>query len=298
MDIIFLGTSGSMPTKIRNLPSVVIRRGAEIIMLDCGEGTQKQMLFSKIGYNKKMKILITHMHGDHVLGLPGLFQSMALLGRSRKIEIFGPEGLEDFIISIERTVRYSRPFDLEICEVSSGKVIEEREYEILAAEADHGILCFAYALKEKKKPGRFKSEIAETLGIPKGPLWKKLQLGNSIKINGKTIKPSDVLGRRRPGKTIVYATDTRPCESIIDLAENADVLIHDCTFENSHEEKAMEYGHSTAGQAANIAKKSHAKKLILIHVSAMYEDPGKLLVEASKIHNDAILAYDLMKIKV
>jgi ribonuclease Z len=287
-----------MPTRKRNLPCVVIKRGPEGIMLDCGEGTQKQMRYSKIGFNKKMKILISHMHGDHVLGLPGLFQSMSMLGRTKKIDIYGPEGLKDFIESTERTVKYSRRFDLVIYEVNEGKIIGEDEYEIFSKWIDHDFPCLAYALEEKEKPGKFKLNKAKELKIPKGPLWKELQKGKSIKIDNKTIKSNDVLGPSRPGIKLVYASDTRPCKSVISLSKNADVLIHDCTFEGSHKDKAQEYGHSTASQAAKIAKEACVKKLILIHISAMYEESNNLLEQAAKIHKDTILAEDLMKIEV
>ncbi len=298
LEIIFLGTGGSLPTKRRNLPSVVVKRGAELIMFDCGEGTQKQLIYAKIGINKKMKILITHMHGDHVLGLPGLFQSMSLLGRDKKIELYGPKGIIGFIESIERTVKYGRTFELEIFEVGDGEIINDREYKIISANADHGILCLAYSIEEKDKPGRFNPIKAKDLGIPKGPLWKKLQLGNNIKIKGNIIKSNEVLGPKRPGFKIVYATDTKPCESVTSLAKNADVLIHDSTFGEDRKEKADEYGHSTANQAANVAKKSNAKKLVLIHISAIYEDAEDLFNQALKIHKRTLLAYDLMRIKV
>lgn len=269
-----------------------------MIMLDCGEGTQKQMRYSRIGFNKKMKILISHMHGDHVLGLPGLFQSMSMLGRTKKIDIYGPEGLKDFIEYTERTVKYSRRFDLVIYEVNEGKIIEEDEYKIFSKWIDHDFPCLAYALEEKEKPGKFKLNKAKELKIPKGPLWKELQKGKSIKIDNKTIKPNDVLGPSRPGIKLVYASDTRPCKSVIALSKNADVLIHDCTFEDSHKNKAREYGHSTASQAAKIAKEASVKKLILVHISAMYEESNNLLEQATKIHKDTILAEDLMKTEV
>jgi len=287
-----------MPTKSRNLPSVVVRRENEVLMFDCGEGTQKQMVLSRIGFNKKMKIFITHMHGDHVLGLPGMLQSMSLLGRSKELDVYGPQGLRDFVESVNRTVQFQLVFPLRIHEVGPGTVLNEPYYEIKAARANHVIPCLSYGLVEKPKPGRFNPRKAHTLGVPKGPLWKKLQLGQDVKIGGRIVKSSDVVGSPRPGAKLVYAVDTRPCSAVRRLTANADLLIHDGSFDDSMRDKAKEYGHSTASEAANLARQARAKQLALMHISAMYNNPSVLLRQARKIHRKTVIALDLMAIDI
>jgi len=287
-----------MPTKDRNLPSVVVRRENEVIMFDCGEGTQKQMVLSKIGFNKKMKIFITHMHGDHVLGLPGMLQSMSLLGRSKELDVYGPQGVRDFVESVNRTVQFQLVFPLRIHEVGPSTVLNEPYYEIKAVRANHVIPCLSYSLVEKPKPGRFDLKKAQTLGVPKGPLWKKLQLGQDVKIGNIIVKSSDVVGSSRPGAKLVYAVDTRPCSAVRRLAANADLLIHDGSFDDSMRDKAKEYGHCTASEAASLARQAEVKQLALMHVSAMYSNPSVLLRQARKIHRKTVIASDLMAIEV
>lgn len=287
-----------MPTKGRNLPSVVARRENEVLMFDCGEGTQKQMVLSRIGFNKKMKIFITHMHGDHVLGLPGMLQSMSLLGRSKELDIYGPEGIRDFIESVNRTVQFQLVFPVRIHEVGPGTVLNEPYYEIKAVRGSHVIPCLSYGLVEKPRPGRFNPRKAQTLGVPKGPLWKKLQLGQHVKIGSRIVKSSDVVGSSRPGVKLVYATDTRPCSAVERLAANADLLIHDGSFDDSMRDKAKEYGHSTASEAAKLARQAKVKQLALMHISAMYNNPSVLLRQARKIHRKTVIASDLMVIDV
>ncbi|WP_455278469.1 ribonuclease Z [[Eubacterium] cellulosolvens] len=298
MELIFLGTGGSMPTKYRGLPSVVLRRGSELLMFDCGEATQRQMSAAKLGFNKKMRIFISHMHGDHVLGLPGLFQSMSFLGREKKLEIFGPDGIQEFIKAVNDTVKFNQRFDLEVNPIVSGKILDTPEYTIIADKLEHGIECLGFTLIEKEKPGRFDPEKARNLQIPEGPLWKKLQGGGTIIISDKEFGPKDVLGQPRSGSKITYVTDTRPCNSALELAKNATILIHDSTFDNSKSDKAKECGHSTAQEAAKVAKKAQAQNLVLFHISAMYEDASHLLEEARKIFQDTNLAHDLMKLPI
>ena len=287
-----------MPTKGRNLPSVVARRENEVLMFDCGEGTQKQMVLSRIGFNKKMKVFITHMHGDHVLGLPGMLQSMSLLGRSKELDIYGPEGIRDFIESVNRTVQFQLVFPVRIHEVGPGAVLNEPYYKIKAVRGSHVIPCLSYGLVEKPRPGRFNPRKAQTLGVPKGPLWKKLQLGQHVKIGSRIVKSSDVVGSSRPGVKLVYATDTRPCSAVERLAANADLLIHDGSFDDSMRDKAKEYGHSTASEAAKLARQAKVKQLALMHISAMYNNPSVLLRQARKIHRKTVIASDLMVIEV
>jgi len=300
LSVIFLGTSGSTPTPQRSLPAIAIRRKGEIILFDCGEGVQRQMIMAKLSFHRKMKIFITHMHGDHVLGLPGLIQTMSLFDRQRKLEIYGPKGLKEFIDVIQKTVQYTLTFPIEIHEIAkAGTICEEDEYTVFAVEVDHVIPSFAFALIEKPRPGKFYPEKAKKLGIPEGPLWSRLQRGYSVTLpNGRTIKPSEVVGPPRPGRKIVYSGDTRPCMNLVRLAENADLLIHDATLDDELAEKAYEDGHSTPSQAAEIAKKAGVDRLVLTHISARYKSAEKLLEQAKKVFPNVFVAEDFMKIEI
>ena len=300
LSVIFLGTSGSTPTPQRSLPAIAIRRKGEIILFDCGEGVQRQMIMAKLSFHRKMKIFITHMHGDHVLGLPGLIQTMSLFDRQRKLEIYGPKGLKEFIDVIQKTVQYTLTFPIEIHEIAkAGTICEEDEYTVFAVEVDHVIPSFAFALIEKPRPGKFYPEKAKKLGIPEGPLWSRLQRGYSVTLpNGRTIKPSEVVGPPRPGRKIVYSGDTRPCMNLVRLAENADLLIHDATLDDELAEKAYEDGHSTPSQAAEIAKKARVDRLVLTHISARYKSAEKLLEQAKKVFPNVFVAEDFMKIEI
>jgi len=296
--IVFLGTGGSTPSVHRNLPAIAVRRGAELILFDCGEGTQRQMMFAKVGFCRKMKIFISHMHGDHVLGLPGLFQTMSLLGRRHPLEIFGPKGICEFVDAVTETVEYNLTFSIEKKEVGEGLVYKGKEYRMSAVWADHGIPNLAYALVENERPGRFFPEKAEKLGVPQGRLWSRLQRGGTVELSGRVVKSDEVTGPPRPGRKIVYSGDTRPCGAVEKLALNADLLIHDCTLDDELVEKALEQGHSTPSQVASIARKVAVKKLILTHISVRYEKSKTLLEQARKTFPNVQVAEDLMEIEV
>jgi len=298
--IIFLGTAGSVPTNDRSLPSVVVQRKGEILMFDCGEGTQRQMIKARVGLNRKMKVFITHMHGDHVLGLPGIIQTMSLLGRDKPLQIYGPSGIKAFIEAIINTIRFWLGFPIEIYEIKQeGPVCKEEEYEVHAVWAEHSIPSLAYALIEKPRPGRFHPEKAIALGVPRGPLWSKLQRGMEITLpNGRIVKPEEVLGPPRPGRKIVYTGDTGPSDRIAELARNADVLIHEATFDDEMAERAKEDGHSTPSEAAQIALKAGVKLLVLTHISARYIKPDILLEQAKKIFPNVHIPNDLEEIEI
>lgn len=300
MRIVFLGTAGSVPTPKRGLPAVMIQREGERILLDCGEGVQRQMMLARVGFHRITKVFVTHMHGDHILGLPGLLQTMALLDRERKLEVYGPPGIERFIEAIKETVQFVLTFPVEVHEIKDGGVVcEEKEYRVEAIWADHVIPNLAYALVEKPRLGKFYPEKAEALGVPEGPLWGKLQRGSGVKLpNGRTVKPEDVVGPPRPGRKIVYTGDTRPFEGFVEFAAGADLLIHDATLDDELAERAEEDGHSTPSQAAEDAKKAKVKRLILTHISARYDDPSVLLEQARKIFGNTEVAEDFMRIEV
>ena len=298
--VVFLGTAGSVPTPKRSLPAVLIQRKGEQIMFDCGEGVQRQMVKAKVGFHKKMKIFVTHMHGDHVLGLPGLLQTMALLDREKKLDIYGPPGIKCFLENIRETVQFVLTFPVEVHEIyEAGVVCEENEYVVQTEWANHVIPSLAYAFAEKPRPGRFFPEKAKALGVSEGPLWSKLQHGHKIRLpNGKVVKPEEVTGMPRPGRKIVYTGDTRPFKGFVKFAAGADLLIHDATLDDDLAERAEEDGHSTPSQAAKNAKKAKAKQLILTHISARYEDTSKLLGEARKFFKNTQVAEDFMKIEI
>jgi ribonuclease Z len=298
VSVTFLGTGGSVPSKYRNLPSVLLRRGPEVLLFDCGEGTQRQFLQAKAGTNRKMRIFISHLHGDHLFGLPGLLHSMSFMGRTRELEIVGPKGVAQFINSVNRVVKLYSEFPLRVREVGTGIVVNDAEYVVRATAAKHGVPCLAYAFEEKPKPGRFDPAKARRFGIPEGPLWKKLQTANFITIGKRKVRSNLVVGPRRPGVKITYAVDTRPCTSVAKLAAGSDLLIHDSSFDESAAVKAKDYGHSTATEAAQIAKKSRVRKLALFHISAMYEDASSLLLQAKRIFPNTVLAEDMATIYV
>ena len=299
LQVIFLGTGGSIPTPKRGLSAVAVRRKDELLLFDCGEGTQRQMIKAGVGFYRKTKIFVTHMHGDHILGLPGLLQTMSLLDRTRKLEIYGPKGIKAFVDAISQTVRFTLTFPLQVVEIESGLVLDEKEYGIYAVQSNHIDPSLAYALTEKPRPGRFNTEKAKALGVPEGPLWSKLQCGNSVELpDGKAIKPERVLGHPRPGRKIVYTGDTGASKNVVELAANADLLIHEATFEEELKERAKEDGHSTPSMAAETAKAAGVKKLVLTHISARYKEADILLEQARKVFGNTELAEDFLGLEI
>jgi len=298
LHVVFLGTAASIPTLARALPSVVVKRKNEVLMLDCGEGVQRQMIIAHVGFHRKMKVFVTHMHGDHVLGLPGLLQTMSLLDRQQKLEVYGPVGIKAFVHAIRNTVQFVLTFPLEIHEIKKESLVcREKEYEVKATQTDHVIPSLACALIEKPRPGRFNPKKAAALGVPEGPLWSKLQRGEKVKTPiGRVVRPEQVVGAPRPGRKIVYSGDTRSTQSLLRLAEGADLLIHEATFDDVLVEKAKEDGHSTPTQAAETAKKAKVKKLVLTHLSSRYKSTQSLLEQARKIFSNTDVAEDFMQI--
>lgn len=299
MKVVFLGTGGSIPTPQRGLSAIAIRRKNELLLFDCGEGTQRQMIQAGVGFHRKAKVFVTHLHGDHVLGLPGLLQTMSLLDRKKKLEIYGPKGIEAFVEAINQTVRFSLMFPVQVSEVEAGLVCEEKEYRVIAAKTDHIDNSLAYALVEKPRPGRFNTEKAKESEVPEGPLWSKLQRGSAVELpDGRIVKPEMVLGPPRPGRKIVYTGDTGQSENVTELAENADLLIHEATFDDELKERAVEDKHSTPSMAAETAKKAGVKRLVLTHLSARYKNADLLLKQAKKIFVNTELAEDFLRLEL
>jgi ribonuclease Z len=269
-------------------------------MFDCGESTQRQMMQAKVSFHKKLKVFLTHLHGDHVLGLPGVLQTMALMDRKEPVSVYGPVGIKDFLLCAKETLKFGLTFPVEISEIlSEGIILDEEEYSVEAARSNHAVDSYAYAFVEKPRPGKFYPKKALTLGVPEGELWSKLQGGEEIKLaDDRVVKPSDVMGPLRSGRKIVYTGDTRPFEAFAKFAAGADLVIHDCTFDDSLSEKAAVDGHSTPSQAAGQAKAAGAKRLVLTHISARYPDASVLLEQAKKVFANTMLAEDLMELEL
>src|SRR5712692_6867836 len=293
MDVIFLGTVGSLPTKERGLPAVALRREGELFLFDCGEGTQRQMMHAGLGFNRPMTIMISHLHGDHVLGLPGLLQTMSSLVRDKPLDLYGPEGISGCLGSLRRTLAFAANFPVRVAELKPGQEISKNSYSIKTTKALHDITCLAYAIVETDRPGRFHPEKAKRLGVPEGPLWKQLQMGKEVNVDGKTLAPRQVMEEPRPGLKIVYAIDTRPSDAVKALAKEADLLIHDGGFAEDRRDKAKEYFHSTAREAARVAKAARVCKLALIHISAVTRDDSILLKQARSVFKATLVPKDL-----
>ena len=297
MEITFLGTSSAVPSIKRNHPSIAIKAFGEVILLDCGESTQRQLAFAGISPMKISKIFISHFHGDHILGLPGLIQSMGFRGRENKLHIYGPKGLKKLKNNILSLGYCLIEFPIEFHEIDSGLVFENEEYIIQCIQTKHNITNLSYSIEEKKKP-RFLREKAIELGIPIGPDFGKLHKGESIEVNGKTIKPEDVLGPKRKGKKLTYSGDTMFCEEMVKLSENSDILIHEATYINEDYDKAEQNTHSTASDAANIAKYANVKKLIITHISTRYKNDKLITEQVQEVFKNSYLANDLMNIEL
>jgi len=293
IDVIFLGTGGALPTKERGLPAVALRRDGELFLFDCGEGTQRQMMHAGLGFNRPMTIMISHLHGDHVLGLPGLLQTMSSLVRDKPLDLYGPEGISSYLGSLRRTLALAANFPVRVTELKPGQEISKNGYNIKTTKALHDITCLAYAVVETDRPGRFHPEKAKRLGIPEGPLWKQLQTGKEVKVEGETVAPRQVMEDPRPGLKIVYAIDTRPCDEVKALAREADLLMHDGGFTEDRRDKAKEYFHSTAREAARVAKIARVRKLALVHISAVTRDDSILLKEARSVFKATLVPKDL-----
>ena len=298
MKLVFLGTSGAMPTTDRGLTCICLVKDNEILMFDAGEGAQISYLKSGLPWNKKMKIFVTHLHGDHCIGILGLLQTMNLQNRTESVEIFGPDGIDEFIAANIKILNFGLSFPVLISRVNEGLIVDEKDYSVFANDANHGIPAFSFRFDEKDRPGEFFPENAKALEIPEGKLWRELQMGNSIEIDGKEIFSSQVTGKRRPGRKIGVSGDTRPTDELVEFFKNCDFLSFDSTFADELKEKAVEANHSTAKEAAELAEKANVSTLILTHFSARYNDESVLLEEAKKIHDNTIAAKDLLEVNI
>lgn len=297
MEITFLGTSSAVPTKHRNHTAIALKAFGEIMLFDCGEGTQRQLIEAKISPMKIDKIFITHYHGDHILGLAGLIQSIGFRGRTKDLDIYGPKGLVNLINAITNLGYFQINYNINIHEIEDGIILDTNKYTVEAVQVEHNLTNMAYSVCEKKKP-RFLRENAIALGVQPGPLFGKLHNGETVEVNGKIIKPEQVLGPKRTGKKFTYSGDTRPCPQMIELAKDSDILIHESTYQEEDKEHAIENAHSTVKEAANIAKEANVKNLVLTHISTRYKEDEILKKEAEEVFEGAIIAYDYLTIKI
>jgi ribonuclease Z len=270
LSVLFLGTAASIPTSQRGTAGYLLRRGGDRILIDCGEGTQRQMLRSGAGLVDVDEILITHHHADHFLGLPGLLKTFGLRAREAPLRIYGPAGLRA-LMDVMRPVIGRVHFGLELVELEPGDWVGHDGYRIASFATDHGVPSLGYAVLEETRPGRFDVGTARALGVPEGPAFGMLQRGEAVTLDsGQTIDPGQVVGQARAGRRIVFSGDTRPCPATIEAAAAADALIHEATFLDEDAERARQTGHTTAGQAARMARDAQVSLLAITHLSTRY----------------------------
>ena len=297
MIVTFLGTSCMIPTKERNHPGIFVKYQHYGLLFDCGEGIQRQLKISGTKITDVTHLFITHWHGDHVLGIPGLIQSLGSSEYSGKLKIFGPKGTEEFMQNMFKAFVFDNKVELEIFDITQqGMFLEEKEFFVEAYDLDHGIRTIGFRLVEKDKR-RIKIPFIKKVGIPEGPLLGQLQKGEDIMFNGKKISVEDAT-YIVPGKIISFISDTQLCKGCMTLAKDADLLISEASYESGLEDKAEQYKHMTAKHAADVASQSNAKRLVLTHFSARYKTTEKILEEAQTIFPETICATDFTKIKV
>lgn len=279
-------------------------RDGDVFLFDCGEGTQVQLMRSGVKRSRIHSIFIGHLHGDHLYGIAGLLSTMHLDGREEPLNVFGPEGIRNYLNASFRTAELQFKFGLRVQEFPRGyrgRVLDEKEFHVDALPLDHSIFCLGWRLQEKTKAGTFNLEEAEALGIPRGPLYGKLQHGENIRLpNGKVITPEMVLGAPRPGKSVAYCLDTQFSERSIELAENCTALIHESTFGADEVELARDRKHSTMDDAARVAKEARVGHLIATHFSSRYDNRQVLKIgdEARAIFENITVGRDLLEVEI
>ena len=306
MRITFLGTSAGVPTRSRNVSCVAMRlpQRAEVWLFDCGEGTQHQLLRSELNISQVTRIFITHMHGDHMLGLMGLLATCGMNAHTRGIDVYGPRPLTDYVREVSRRTQFQTNYPLEVHEVKEGLVFEDEEYAVTCAPLKHRLPAFGYRVQEKDRPGHFDVERARAEGIPPGPLYGRLKRGERVTLaDGRTFDGADFCGPDLKGRGVVYCTDTTYCRSAVELSRAADLLIHEATFAEADEGLAIRSTHSTASMAARVASEAGARRLVLTHLSPRYfpgnqTGPEDLLREARAVFPAAELAHDFLSVDV
>ena len=283
----------------RSVSSLALVREGETLLFECGEGTQRQMMRYGVSFALS-DVFFTHFHADHFLGIIGLLRTLGLQGRTEAMRLFGPKGAKRLLTSAMNLGVERVPFEVEIVELDPGAALHRGEYDILTYAADHGANALGYVLVEKDRLGKFEPARARELGVPEGPLWGRLQRGETVTLDdGRTVSPDTIVGAPRPGRKVVYTGDTRPCKATIEAAIGADLLVHEATFSLEEADRAKETDHATAHEAAEVARMARVRRLVLTHVSARYSrDPGPLLAEARETFPETVVAKDGMEIEV
>lgn len=297
--VVFLGTSASIPTKESNLPSVAIARWGEVYIFDVGEGTQRQLMSAKISLMKIKHIFITHLHADHILGLPGLLHTMCLMQRREKIVIHGPVGIKEYVEKTLEREEVVPPYPIEVREIKVGDflILDERDFMVKATYGVHMVPNVMYALEEKERR-KFNVELAKRMRIPRA-LWSRLQNGESVVVEGKEISPDDVLEESISGRKVVYTGDTTYCGQLVEMSKNADMLIHEATYSKEHHTKALMWLHSTGEMAGAVARDANVNTLVLTHFSPRITQRSILVNEARTMFRGNVLAaYDFMRVEI
>jgi ribonuclease Z len=300
MNVTILGTSASTPTQDRNLSSVNINFQGKNYLFDCPEGTQRQLMQGKVSYMKIAAIFFSHFHGDHFLGLPGLLATMSMHQRETPLLIFGPDGIQEKVKAAIKLSLLKVNFDVKTKVLKEGVILDGGTFEVRAVKLKHDVPCYGFVFKEKDKLGEFDRKKAVKLGVPIGPMFSKLQQGEAVTVKGKKVKPEQVMNYKkgRQGIKVSIISDTLPWAHYFKAIEESDLLIHESTFLKELEKRAKQTFHSTAEQAAQVAKKTKAKKLYLFHLSSRYKDTEKFEVEARTVFSESLATKDLMKIKL
>lgn len=294
MRIVFLGTAGSWPTKERSASAIVLDTERELILLDCGEGAQRQFFQSTVSFMRVRRIFITHFHGDHFLGLPGLIQSMCLNNRTEPLDLYGPPDAKEMFERALAMGYFTLRFPVHVHALNPGESLELSGYSVRTAAADHTVPALAYRVQEDPRRGRFDATKAHALGI-RGRDFARLEAGEPVVVAGRTVRPEEVIGPPRPGLSVVYSGDGRPSEAVRKLAYRASVLIHEATMAEDHEAEANEWGHSSSRQAAEVAREAEVARLYLTHFSSRYKDTEPLAAEARARFVDTVAARDFLE---
>lgn len=299
MKVIPLGTSSGTPTKDRNVSALAMVLNGHWLLFDCGEGTQYRLLRASVRLGQLDAIFVTHLHGDHLFGLPGLLATLSMQHRDEPLTLYGPRGIKDFINGAIRNSYTRLSYELRVQDVEAGPVRSSEGFTIMALPLNHQAPDFGYVVIEDDRPGRFNIERARALGIPPGPLYKRLQSGEDIELSdGRVIKSAEIVDKPRRGRRVAYCTDTRPCANSVELARGASLLIHEATYTNDLVDEAQARGHSTAAQAASIAAQAGAERLLITHFSPRYTDIGELLAEARAVFPATEAARDLLEVEI